>query len=1029
MGQIEDREPHRQVLFGPLGEFGRFFSPDFDRLLQQTLGLGLVGGVEDGPDTLSDGFTLVNPGDIGLGIQLQMELAALPGDAGKDGSAGRLQAGMVVGDDQLDSVQAAPNQAFHEGAPVNFGLRQGDRNAEHPALAVSGDANGNQHGTIDQASAFAHPFIAGVEENIRRFTKGTLPPGGKSNIKSLSSAADLGGRNRYIRTNQSLKDSDDFPRGHALNIHFRKSNIEWLMLNHPHDCPVCDEGGECHLQDMTEMTGHTFRVYRGRKRTHRNQYLGPFINHEMNRCIACYRCVRFYQDYCGGDDLQVFAAHNHVYFGRHEDGVLENEFSGNLVEVCPTGVFTDKTFSQHYTRKWDLQSAPSVCVHCALGCNTSPGERCGTLRRIVNRYHGEINGYFLCDRGRFGYDFVNSDRRIRQPLLRNQPPMGGKGAGTYFSKLLEKSTGTIGVGSPRASLEANFALRELVGADNFHLGFSDGEYAQIKGILEILQQGPVRIASLRDAEQADAVLILGEDVSNTAPRLALSLRQAVRNQAYAIADRLKIPRWQDAAVREAAQHEKSPLFVASSAPTRLDDIAALTCRGSPEDLARLGFAVAHKLNSKAPGLPGVRAELDDHAALIAQTLVSAKRPLIVSGTSCHSEAVIQAAAQTAWALASLRGGKPTDIHLVVPECNSLGLALMGVRPLGDAFAAIDRGQADTLVVLENDLYRRAEKQRVDAFLDRARQVIVIDHILHETAKKAHLVLPAATFAETEGTLVSSEGRAQRFFSVFPPTGDCQDSWRWLRDAGKKPWRNLDELIAECANTLPVFAPIPQAAPGSGFRIAGQRIPRQPHRYSGRTAMLANVRIHEPKQPVDPDSALAFSMEGAESDRPAPLNPFVWAPGWNSNQSVNKFQDEVGASLRGGDPGLRLIEAKPGETPQWFGPPSLPARNGLRLVPLPQIFGSEELSMLSPPMAELAPKSCLALHPDDAAKRGLKPGDQVSIKLSGENCFLPVMILPGLARGVAGIPSGLPELPWFDSTAAFWDYQTSSADES
>ena len=124
---------------------------------------------------------------------------------------------------------------------------------------------------------------------------------------------------------------------------FRAAITELLMTNHPHDCPVCDEGGECHLQDMTVMTGHNQRRYRFGKRTHRNQDLGPLIEHEMNRCIACYRCLRFYQEYAGGHDLDVFQSHNHVYFGRHEDGVLESEFSGNLVEVCPTGVFTDKT--------------------------------------------------------------------------------------------------------------------------------------------------------------------------------------------------------------------------------------------------------------------------------------------------------------------------------------------------------------------------------------------------------------------------------------------------------------------------------------------------------------------------------------------------------------------------------------------------------------------------------------------------------------------------------------------------------------
>ena len=142
---------------------------------------------------------------------------------------------------------------------------------------------------------------------------------------------------------------------------FRESVVEWLMTNHPHDCPVCEEGGNCHLQDMTVMTGHSFRRYRFTKRTHRNQDLGPFISHEMNRCIACYRCVRYYKDYADGTDLGVYGAHDNVYFGRPEDGTLESEFSGNLVEICPTGVFTDKTHSERYNRKWDMQFAPSIC--------------------------------------------------------------------------------------------------------------------------------------------------------------------------------------------------------------------------------------------------------------------------------------------------------------------------------------------------------------------------------------------------------------------------------------------------------------------------------------------------------------------------------------------------------------------------------------------------------------------------------------------------------------------------------------------
>src|SRR6478736_2340362 len=199
---------------------------------------------------------------------------------------------------------------------------------------------------------------------------------------------------------------------------FRASVVEWLMTNHPHDCPVCEEGGHCHLQDMTVMAGHNQRRYRYTKRTHQNQDLGPFINHEMNRCIACYRCVRYYKDYAGGEDLGVYGAHENLYFGRETDGVFENEFSGNLIEVCPTGVFTDRTHSERYNRKWDMQFAPSVCQQCSVGCNISPGERYGELRRIENRYHGEINHYFLCDRGRFGHGYVNRDDRPRQPWQR-----------------------------------------------------------------------------------------------------------------------------------------------------------------------------------------------------------------------------------------------------------------------------------------------------------------------------------------------------------------------------------------------------------------------------------------------------------------------------------------------------------------------------------------------------------------------------------------------------------------------------------
>ncbi len=139
-------------------------------------------------------------------------------------------------------------------------------------------------------------------------------------------------------------------------VQFRKRVIELLMMNHPLDCPVCDEGGQCLLQDETVSGGHGIRRYRGRKRTYRDQYLGPYIQHEMNRCIHCYRCSRFYQEFAGYRDLGPMQIGDRLYFGRFSDGKLESPFSGNLVDICPTGVYTGKT-ARFKVRRWDLEES------------------------------------------------------------------------------------------------------------------------------------------------------------------------------------------------------------------------------------------------------------------------------------------------------------------------------------------------------------------------------------------------------------------------------------------------------------------------------------------------------------------------------------------------------------------------------------------------------------------------------------------------------------------------------------------------
>ncbi|MGH7231493.1 MAG: NADH-quinone oxidoreductase subunit NuoG [Nitrospiraceae bacterium] len=800
---------------------------------------------------------------------------------------------------------------------------------------------------------------------------------------------------------------------------FRATIIEWLMTNHPHDCPVCDEGGECHLQDMTVMTQHAYRRYRFKKRTFRNQYLGPFIKHDMNRCIECYRCVRFYRDYAGGRDFDVFGIHNTVYFGRHEDGILENEFSGNLIEVCPTGVFNDNTLLHHYSRKWDLQTAPSICVHCSVGCNTTPGERYGVLRRIANRYHSRINGYFLCDRGRFSYEFVNQPSRIRRPRLRHDRREAGGVADKALAlqsvaSWMSGSNRVIGIGSSRASLEANFALRTLVGPGRFHLGVSPLEAGLLSLVLEIMRTGGVPMASVEEIEQADAVLVLGEDVLNTAPRAALAMLQSLRRQPMEdISDGLHIPRWHDAAVRTAIHGRQSPLFIAGHRRTWLNDFATESYQAVPDESARLGFAVAHDLDPGAPAVDGLSEDVRHLSRRIAAALTSAKRPVILSGTGSLSEAVIRSVAQAASALS--KTNPAAKLYYSLPESNSLGLALMGGKGLDEAFRSVRDGTADAVVVLENDLYRHADRHAVDDFLHTARHVIVLDHCAQPIAERADAVLPAGTFAEADGTLVNNEGRAQRFYQVFMPRdGDIQESWRWLRDlamvtapqSAMASWKNVDDVIAALAGSFPSFRLLVDMAPPAGFRIEGMKIPRQPKAYSGRTAMYADITVHEPKPPEDPDSPLAFSMEGYRGRTPPPIIPQFWAPGWNSNQALNKFPSEVGGALREETPGARLIEG--GEPPSRSYVTAIPGPFGPRagewlLLPLHQIFGSDELGSRAPAIVERMPQPYVALNPGDAIRVGLQSEQEADVT-AGTNVYrLPIRLDPSIPQGTAGLP--------------------------
>jgi NADH-quinone oxidoreductase subunit G len=545
----------------------------------------------------------------------------------------------------------------------------------------------------------------------------------------------------------------------------RKSVIEWLMINHPHDCPVCDEGGECQLQDFTIAGGHGIRRYDGLKRTHVNQYLGDRIEHEMNRCIQCYRCARFYQEYAGGTDFGVTGSAANVYFGRQQDGQLESPFSGNLVDICPTGVFTDKT-ARFRARYWDYDMAPSVCPHCSLGCNTVPMARYRELLKTTARRNDQVNGWFICDRGRFSNAAVNAPDRPRQARVDGETVTMEAALDALVERLnefmeLHGPDSLAIVGSPRMSLEGNTMaarLKELLGAGTLCF-FGDENHAQrTLQAVSLLNDG--KSASQEDVRQADLVVLMECDLLNEAPMMALAVRQAWRNGAR--------------------------IYLVNSPPRPQGE-----GRGEG-DVLPFEFTRV----TTPGGIP----------------LSEAKRPVIVCGTSQSGHEAALSASSNGSKLAFIMDGP-----------NAYGCALLshehGALPLSRAIA--DK-RIKGVIAFEADL--------PEELLAGIRILGAADWRPTNLLARAEVVLPTCAWVEQDGTFVNNEGRAQRFRQVMQPGlpiqgltpelhpprvhrhdapgGDVLPAWRIVSellarlgdDGGEEPlegrWEVLKDLDAE-----------------------------------------------------------------------------------------------------------------------------------------------------------------------------------------------------------------------------------------
>ncbi|MGC9196570.1 MAG: NADH-quinone oxidoreductase subunit NuoG, partial [Syntrophobacteraceae bacterium] len=538
-------------------------------------------------------------------------------------------------------------------------------------------------------------------------------------------------------------------------VEFRKRVIELLMKNHPLDCPVCDEGGQCLLQDETVSGGHALRRFPGPKRTYRDQYLGPFIKHEMNRCIHCYRCSRFYQEFAGYRDLGPLQIGDRLYFGRFSDGCLESPFSGNLVDICPTGVYTDKT-ARFKLRRWDLQRAPGLCNQCSLGCNTVANGHYRGIMRIEARFNPDVNGYFLCDAARFGFSYANGDHGLgRRPL---SPQIGGKPAGaaealSVARKALEDIAAKNGpgsvavVGSHRNSLETQCMLNHVCETRGW-LGpvfFSDP--AMREKTLSAVDQLDGEIAvSMKQIEKADFVIVAGADPLNEAPMCALAIRQAARKKAVVVT---LDPR----PVSLPCEFEHFAVLPKDIEPY----LGALIFKAMGEHAASLGPEAQNFCAYLASQLENFNPP--ESLDRLAKLLASSSKPVIICGTDVTRETTPAFAADCVRLLNLC--AKQAGLFNLLPGAGSFGAALLSrteVPTFADLVEHIEKGLVRALVVAESDAFHGCpDRARLDSALSKLDFFLAMDYFPTETVRRASIFYPASTIFETGATYINQEG--------------------------------------------------------------------------------------------------------------------------------------------------------------------------------------------------------------------------------------------------------------------------------
>jgi NADH-quinone oxidoreductase subunit G len=544
--------------------------------------------------------------------------------------------------------------------------------------------------------------------------------------------------------------------------------MEFLLINHPLDCPICDQGGECQLQDLAVGYGGSASRYVEPKRVVTAKPMGPLISaEEMTRCIHCTRCVRFGQEIAGVMELGMIGRGEHAEIVSFVGQAVDSELSGNMIDICPVGALTSKPF-RYTARTWELGRRRSISPHDGLGSNLVVQVQNDRVMRVVPRENEELNECWLSDKDRFSYDGLNSDDRLVEPMLKR----GGEWRVVDWERALQSvvdglkrvrsAQGASAIGalvSPHATFEELFLAQKLVrglGAEHVDFRLRQCDFStdgRLKGV-------PWLGMKVAEVGKLDRVLVVGSFLRKDHPLLANRIRQAAKrglqaNVIHVAGDDLAIPLTNRLVVR--------PGEVASA-------------------LAQVAKAAAEERGAAVPGSLAALA-VSEPARAIAKSLASGRNPGVFLGNSAQQH---PRAGQLHVLAQTIAGTLGARFGFLGEAANSVGGYLAGCVPgaggLNAAAMLAAPRKAYLLVGVEPELDTANPHQALRA-MAAAELVVALAAYRGAAPDYAHVLLPIAPFTETSGSFVNTEGRMQSFNAAVKPRGNARPAWKVLRVLG------------------------------------------------------------------------------------------------------------------------------------------------------------------------------------------------------------------------------------------------------